>query len=302
MNKQMSSALAQGDNTPVVLIVEGKQEFMGNEIPVVVGGFGKDNKIIADKTIAEIHNMETRNVRARITDNIKRFKSGIDFIDLKEGAYQTSTLDILLNLGYTKSAITQAEHIYILSERGYSKLIKIMDTDLAWEIHDKLVDDYFTLREKVKNQRQDSYIINDPIERAKAWIIEQQEKQQLQLENAQQQQIIGELKPKATYYDLVLQSPDLMTITLIAKDYGMSGAALNKKLHELGVQYFQSGVWLLYAQYHGLGYTYSKTQSYQKQDGTQGTKLHTQWTQKGRLFIYSLLKQNGILPMIERGA
>ncbi len=151
MSKKMSSALAKGDHTPVVL--QGTQEFMNKEIPVIVGGFGEDQRVVTDKMVAEIHGMETRNVRARITDNIKRFKESIDFIDLKEGAYQTSTLEILLKLGYTKSAITQAEHIYLLSERGYAKLIKIMDTDLAWEIHDKLIDEYFKLREAVKNSR-----------------------------------------------------------------------------------------------------------------------------------------------------
>ena len=142
--------------------VTGKQEFMGLDIPVVLGGFGEGKKCISDKTIAEIHGMETWNVRARITDNIKRFKENADYIDLKEclcgartleseGACGASTLELLLSLGYAKQSITQAEHIYILSERGYAKLIKIMDTDLAWEVHDKLMDEYFELRdEKVK--------------------------------------------------------------------------------------------------------------------------------------------------------
>ena len=122
----------------------------------------------------------------------------------------------------------------------------------------------------------------------------------LRLENAQQNQIINEMQPKATYYDLILQSDQLMPISLIAKDYGMGAQTLNKKLHDLGVQYNQSGTWLLYAKYQDKGYTQSKTQSYQKTNGTVGTKLHTQWTQKGRLFIYDTLKQQGILPVIER--
>lgn len=122
----------------------------------------------------------------------------------------------------------------------------------------------------------------------------------LKLENAQQQQIIGELKPKATYYDLVLQSNQLMPISLIAKDFGMSAKRLNQQLHDLGIQYNQSGTWLLYAKHQDKGYTQSKTQTYQRPDGTAGINLHTQWTQIGRLFIYDVLKQNGILPMIER--
>ena len=122
----------------------------------------------------------------------------------------------------------------------------------------------------------------------------------LTLINAQQNQMIGELQPKATYYDLILQNNSLLAISVIAKDYGMSGTSLNKLLHELGVQYKLGEQWLLYAKYHDKGYTFSKTQNYNKSDGTQGSKLHTYWTQKGRLFIYDLLKQKDILPLIEK--
>lgn len=130
------------------LIIKGTRNFSGIEIPVVLGGFGEDKKCLSDKTIAEIHGMEDRNVRSRITDNIKRFRENVDYIDLKQRAYETSTSEFLLSLGYAKQSITQAEHIYILSERGYARLIKIMDTDLAWEIHDKLMDEYFEMREE----------------------------------------------------------------------------------------------------------------------------------------------------------
>lgn len=138
------------------LKVTGKQNFMGIDIPVVLGGFGIDKKCVSDKIIAEIHDMEAKNVRARITGNIKRFKAGTDFIDLKKSAYEASTLDLLQSMGYSKQSITQAEHIYILSERGYAKLIKIMDSDLVWEIHDKLIDEYFQLREE--KQKPKSYM------------------------------------------------------------------------------------------------------------------------------------------------
>jgi len=129
------------------LKVTGIQNFIGLEIPVVLGGFGEGKKCISDKTVAEIHGMEPKHVRERISINIKRFKACIDYIDIKQRVGETGTLELLLNLGYAKQSITQAEHIYILSERGYAKLIKIMDTDLAWEIHDKLIDEYFEMRE-----------------------------------------------------------------------------------------------------------------------------------------------------------
>ena len=134
------------------LVLKGKQNFMGKEIPVVYGGFGEGKKCISDKTIAEIHNQSEREIRKTINRNISRFKESIDFIDLKKGGNEITTSELMLNMGYTKTAITQAEHIYVLSERGYAKLIKIMDTDLAWEIHDKLIDEYFQMREEKKRK------------------------------------------------------------------------------------------------------------------------------------------------------
>lgn len=128
------------------LTIRGTQPFMGKEIPVVLGGFGQDKKCISDKTIAEIHGMETKHVRELINRSISRFREGTDYVDLK-GVVQNDTLILLKNMGYSQQSIVQAAHIYILSERGYAKLIKIMDTDLAWEIHDKLIDEYFELRD-----------------------------------------------------------------------------------------------------------------------------------------------------------
>jgi len=128
-------------------------------------------------------------------------------------------------------------------------------------------------------------MIEDPIKRAEKWIEEQKEKQSLQLENAQSKQIINELQPKATYYDLVLQNKTLLSMTKIAKDYGMSAIALNNMLHELGVQFKQSDVWILYQKYADKGYTQSKTHVLDDERN----KFHTYWTQSGRLFIYNLL-------------
>ena len=122
----------------------------------------------------------------------------------------------------------------------------------------------------------------------------------LQLENTQQKQIIGELKPKADYLDTILQNKGLVTITAIAKDYGMSGEKMNEKLHKLGVQYNQSKQWFLYSKYHNQGYTHSETIDLTHKNGTKFVKMNTKWTQKGRLFLYELLKKNGIIPIIEK--
>ena len=129
---------------------------------------------------------------------------------------------------------------------------------------------------------------------------EREEKAKLEGENKIQKQIIGELQPKANYTDVILNNKGLVTITQIAKDYGKSGTAMNDLLHNLGVQYKQGGQWLLYAKYHDKGYTHSNTVDITRSDGSKDVKMNTKWTQKGRLFIYNLLKDNEIYPLIEK--
>ena len=118
---------------------------------------------------------------------------------------------------------------------------------------------------------------------------------------AVQEQQISELQPKASYYDVVLNCKDLLSIGKIAKDYGWSARKMNEVLHELDVQYKQGRTWLLYQKYASYGYTSTKTHTYHGDDGMEhAAEPHTYWTQKGRLFIYDLLKQKGIVPLIER--
>lgn len=121
----------------------------------------------------------------------------------------------------------------------------------------------------------------------------------LEIDNNIKAQQIGELKPKADYVDKILKSKSLMNVSQIAKDYGMSATKFNKILHELKVQYKQAEQWLLYSKYHDKGYTHSETFDFENKNGINETKLTTKWTNKGRLFLYNLLKDNGYLPLIE---
>lgn len=116
------------------------------------------------------------------------------------------------------------------------------------------------------------------------------------------EQQVNELKPKATYYDQVLANPSLMNVTAIAKDYGYSGQKFNKLLHDLKIQYSQSGTWFLYSKYQDKGWTQSKTVPYTNNKSATGTgsAIQTKWTQKGRLGLYKELKKHDIVPMIER--
>ena len=107
-----------------------------------------------------------------------------------------------------------------------------------------------------------------------------------------QTKLIQEIAPKADYYDNTLASKDTVTTTQIAKELGMSGVALNKKLKELGVQYKVGEQWVLYAKYQDKGYTKPSTYT-EIINGESRTYMSTVWTQKGREFIHLIINQNG---------
>lgn len=125
---------------------------------------------------------------------------------------------------------------------------------------------------------------------------ERKRRKELEITTAIQNQQIAELKPKASCYDLILQNRNTVPVTQIAKDYGMSGRRFNELLHDLGIQYKFRKTWLLYQHYADLGYTQSKTFAIDAEKSV----MHTYWTQKGRFFLYDLLKGEGILPLIEQ--
>ena len=123
-------------------------------------------------------------------------------------------------------------------------------------------------------------------------------KQLQQSLNVKNQQLI-EMQPKATYYDVVLQCNDVVSVTTIAKDYGWSAKKMNQFLHDKKIIYKQGDIWLAYQKYAEQGYTHTRTCVFQSKDGEEHSKVHTYWTQKGRLFLYNELKSNDIYPLIE---
>lgn len=129
---------------------------------------------------------------------------------------------------------------------------------------------------------------------------EREEKEKLKETVAVQNQQITEMTPKAGYYDVVLNCKDVISTTEIAKDYGWSAKKMNAYLHEKKIQFKQGKIWLLCQKYSEQGLTFTKTSVYNGSDGLSHSSIHTYWTQKGRLFIYELLKKDGILPIMER--
>lgn len=114
------------------------------------------------------------------------------------------------------------------------------------------------------------------------------------------EQRVNELQPKADYYDRILNNKGLVTVSTIAKNYGMSAVSFNKLLHELGIQFNQSGTWLLYSKFQDKGYTHIEPFDYEDKNGNPQVKTRMKWTQKGHIFLYETLKKNNYLPMIER--
>ena len=188
---------------------------------------------------------------------------------------------------------------YLVNRDGFSLLVMGFTGSKALEWKVRYIQAFNAMEAKLAMEHQDSYMIADPIARALKWAEEEKKRRALQATCSQQEQLIGELKPKADYTDKILQSKSLVPITAIAKDYGMSGQALNKILHGLKIIYRIGNQWLLYSKYQACGYTSSETVQIETSEGPK-VVLNTKWTQKGRLFLYEMLKKQNIIPMIEQ--
>lgn len=130
------------------LILKGLTEVEGMKFHDIEGGFGENKKSMLVRDIAKIHGKELKHINEAINVNRKRFKNGIDIIDLKSTKFEVDLLDHKI---YNQNSINRSNNIYLLSERGYSKLLKILEDDFAWEQYEKLVDGYFYMRKENMN-------------------------------------------------------------------------------------------------------------------------------------------------------
>lgn len=167
---------------------------------------------------------------------------------------------------------------------------------------------------ELEEQHQKPSVPQNYLEALKSLVKAEEEKQQLALENKQQQATIltiskenmelgnkiTEMLPKVSYYDQILQSNATMTITQIAQDYGMSAVRMNKELESMRIQHKVRGQWILYGQFLTGGYVHSRAVDIIRSDGRHDVKYNTEWTTKGRIFLYDALKAKGILPLIEQ--
>lgn len=167
---------------------------------------------------------------------------------------------------------------------------------------------------ELEEQHQKPSVPQNYLEALKSLVKSEEEKQQLALENRKQQQEIltiskenmelgnkiTEMLPKVSYYDQILQSNATMTVTQIAQDYGMSAIKLNLLLSDMKIQHKMRGQWILYGQFLTGGYVHSRAVDIIRSDGRHDVKYNTEWTTKGRIFLYEALKAKGVLPLIEK--
>ena len=146
-------------------------------------------------------------------------------------------------------------------------------------------------------------LLNDPdlaIAAFQALKAERTKSKELEVQNSKLQSELDEMKPKADYVDVMLANKGLISTTAIAKNYGESAKKFNLRLKDLGIIFKQGKVWLPYAKYHTKGYVHIEPHPITHKNGTPDVSLHTKWTVKGHFFLYEILKDNGILPLIER--
>lgn len=262
-----------------------------------------------DNNIKVFENSEFGKVRTVILNDEPWF-IGKDVTDIL--GYQNGSRDINRHVdeddrqNYQNGTFESNRGMAIINESGLYSLILSSKLPTA-----KKFKRWVTSEVLPSIRKHGAYMTEDTIKKAMAepdFIIklatelkkEQEQNKQLTETCSQQQQVIGELKPKADYVDKILKSDSLVTITQIAKDYGMSGQGMNKVLHDLHIIYSCNKQWLLYSQHQAKGYTFSETVDIPREDGTTKVVMNTKWTQKGRLFLYETLKKRNLLPLIER--
>lgn len=260
------------------LQVKGTQSFMGKEIPVIEGGFGENQKVMLAKTIAEIHEMELREVNQLINNNINEFDFGIDILDLKNTKYFniiTNDLEIKVS--------NNTKNFYLLSEQGYMALVMLMRTEKAKEIRKQLRREYFAMREVINsNEQLKAQLLLEIYNGGQEGVIASREL--VELEKKPLLETIETQKPKVKYHDKVLNGDKLVTTTDIAKDLGMTARQLHNKLHDMKIIFKTGNHWTFYAKYQTRIPLYADYQI-----GEHGQIL--KWTEKGRKWIIKLLNE-----------
>lgn len=215
--------------------------------------------------------------------NAQGFLDGADFTSVLSGTEVQNNGGVQIReLQDYKISVDMAKHICLMSRTEKGKQIRqyFIDLEKAWNTPEQVMARALQFASKqIESLKGECKFLGEQV--------------------VEQQKLISELEPKANYVDTILQSKSLVLMTQIAKDYGMSARKMNQILNDLKVQYKANGQWVLYSKYQNQGYVHSRTIDIIRSNGMADVKMQTEWTQKGRLFLYELLKKEGYMPIIE---
>lgn len=250
--------------------------------------FIQNGKAVTDSlTVANVFEKRHDHVMRDIQSIMAEIEGDFSLLNFGESTYTTDR-----GRAYAK---------YLMTEDGFTLLAMGYTGKDAMRFKVAYIKEFRRMQAELAHQQEVfSYMIADPIERAERWIEEERERQALQAEKIMLEQRIAESEPKVTYVDQILESTNTVTISQIAKDYGLSGQKLNDLLHREKVQYKINDQWLLYQEHVGMGYTKSKTTEYTNSTGRHMARMSTEWTQKGRLFIHHILSKRNVVPVVDR--
>ena len=210
------------------LTVKGTQKFMGKEIPIIEGGFGKGQKVMLAKTIAEIHKTKVDKVNELINNHLDEFEFGVDILNLK-GNENFETL-AKGNEIYTQNALNKAKYIYLLSEQGYMLLVGFMKTDKAKEIRKQLRREYFAMREVINSKDQlRANLLLSIYNGGQAGIIASHKLAELEVEEAMKPLVetIQVLSPMAEKYNIFIDNEGLTDVNSLAKNLAIKNLGRN---------------------------------------------------------------------------
>lgn len=261
---------------------------------------GESNQPLTNsKLVAEVFEKEHKNVMQSIRK-------------LMEGTAQNSAVHQMFSESTYLNEQNKEQPMFIMNQDGFTLLAMGFNGKKAMEFKLKYIEAFNAMKRQIEQSKPS--VPQNYLEPLKSLVKSEEEKQQLALENKQQQATIitiskenlelgnkiTEMLPKVSYYDRILQSTATMTVTQIAQDYGMSAMKLNKELEAMKIQHKVRGQWILYGQFLTGGYVHSRAVDILRSDGRHDVKYNTEWTTKGRIFLYESLKAKGILPLIEQ--
>lgn len=231
---------------------------------------------------------------------------------LQGGIVKNNETSMFEETTYINEQNKQSYPMFIMNQDGFTLLAMGFNGKKAMEFKLKYIEAFNKMKKEIESSKPS--LPQNYLEALKSLVKAEEEREQLALENRKQQQEIvtiskenmelgnkiTEMLPKVSYYDQILKSNATMTITQIAQDYGMSAVRMNKELESMRIQHKVRGQWILYGQFLTGGYVHSRAIDIIRSDGRHNVKYNTEWTTKGRIFLYDALKAKGILPLIEQ--